>query len=88
MPRLEQVSWVKDALVERRLPDTLYVNIQERSPLALWQRQGKLSVVDAEGVVLTDKNLDRFRALPIIVGDEAPHCVSELVVLIQAEPAL
>jgi cell division protein FtsQ len=86
--KLEQVSWVKDALVERRLPDTLYINIKERDPLALWQKQGKLSVVDSEGVVLTDKNLDRFRDLPIIVGDEAPQRAPELVAMIQAEPAL
>lgn len=86
--KLEQVSWVKDALVERRLPDTLYINIKERSPLALWQRQGKLSVVDAEGVVLTDRVLDRFRDLPIIVGEEAPQRAPELVAMIQAEPAL
>lgn len=86
--KLEDVSWVDDALVERRLPDTLYVSIRERQPLALWQRQGKLAVVDAEGVVLTDSNLEKFSSLPIIVGDEAPLHAPELVAMIQAEPAL
>ncbi len=86
--KLEQVAWVQDALVERRLPDTLFVTIKERQPLALWQRQGKLAVVDAEGVVLTETNLDKFSSLPIIVGDEAPQRAPELVAMIQAEPAL
>ncbi len=86
--RLEETSWVADALVERRLPDTLYINITERTPLALWQRQGKLAVVDADGIVLTDANLDKFRALPIIVGEEAPQRAPDLVAMIQAEPAL
>ena len=86
--RLEQVSWVQDARVERRLPDTLYVHLTERKPIALWQRQGKLSLVDVEGVVLADSNLDKFRDLPIIVGDEAPQRAPDLVAMIQAEPAL
>ncbi len=85
---LEQISWVGDALVERRLPDTLYIKIRERAPIALWQRQGKLAVVDAQGVVLSDKNLDQFRDLPIIVGDEAPQRAPDLVAMIQAEPDL
>ncbi len=86
--RLEQISWVDDALVERRLPDTIYIAIKERTPLALWQRQGKLALVDAQGVVLTDTNLDQFRSLPIIVGEEAPQRAPDLVAMIQAEPAL
>ena len=86
--RLEQISWIEDALVERRLPDTIYINLKERVPLALWQRQGKLALVDAQGIVLTETNLDLFRSLPIIVGEEAPQRAPDLVAMIQAEPAL
>lgn len=86
--RLEQVSWVDDALVRRRLPDTLFISLKERAPLALWQRKGKLAVVDAEGVVLTESNLEKFSALPIIVGDEAPLHAPELAAMIDAEPSL
>lgn len=85
---LERISWVGDALVERRLPDTIYIKLRERAPIALWQRQGKLAVVDAKGVVLTESNLDKFRDLPIIVGDEAPQRAPDLVAMIQAEPDL
>ena len=38
--RLLQFGWVKDARVSRRLPDTLVVDIVERTPAALWQNQG------------------------------------------------
>ena len=86
--RLEQVSWVGDALVERRLPDTLYIRLKERTPIALWQRHGKLALVDAEGVVLADYGLEKFRDLPIIVGEEAPQRAPDLVAMIQAEPDL
>src|SRR5690348_13037155 len=35
--QLETLPWVRSAVVERRLPDTLYVRLIERRPLALWQ---------------------------------------------------
>ena len=37
--RLLQFGWVKDARVSRRLPDTLVIDIVERTPAALWQNQ-------------------------------------------------
>lgn len=84
--RLESISWVKTARVERRLPDTLYIHLEERQPLALWQKDGKLAVVDAEGVVLTNQNLDKFSDLLIIVGEDAPQNAPDLVGMIAAEP--
>ena len=33
------IGWVKDARVSRRLPDTLVIDIVERTPAALWQKQ-------------------------------------------------
>ena len=38
--------------MSRRLPDTLVIDIVERKPAALWQDASKLSLIDAEGVVL------------------------------------
>src|SRR5262249_25769908 len=50
--RLEAMPWVRSAAVERVLPDLIYVTITERAPLALWQRNGKLELVDGDGQVL------------------------------------
>lgn len=85
---LEKTSWVADAQVERHFPSTLYIKLRERVPLALWQRQGKLAVVDASGIVLSETGLEKFRDLPIIVGEEAPQRAPDLVAMIQAEPDL
>ncbi len=84
--KLEELSWVKSAVVERHLPDTLYVKITERVPLVLWQRKNKLSVVDVEGKILTDQNLSKFKNLLIVVGDDAPIYAPELVAMLGAEP--
>jgi cell division protein FtsQ len=86
--RLEQLSWVKKAHVERRLPDTLYIKIEERVPMALWQRNKKLSLIDEEGVILTDHNLGPWKNLMIVVGDEAPKKAAELLPMLAAEPVI
>lgn len=84
--RLEQLSWIRTATVERHLPDTIYIRLEERKPLALWQRKNKVSLVDAEGKILTDTNLARFRSLLMIVGEDAPRYAPDLVAMLAAEP--
>lgn len=86
--RLEALSWVAAASVERRLPDTLYVRIVERRPLALWQHQGRMVLVDDRGSVLTDDTLQRFAALPLVVGDGAPLALPALLSVMADEPEL
>ncbi len=85
---LEKLSWIKKASVERRLPDTLYVKIEERKPIALWQKNKKLVLIDGDGVVLTDQNLARWKNLLIVVGDDAPQKTRELIAMLSAEPSI
>lgn len=85
---IERISWVKAAHVERRLPDTIYIKLEERRPMALWQRNKKLSLIDSEGVVLTDHNLAPWKNLMIVVGDDAPHKAAELLQMLEAEPVI
>ena len=47
--RLLEFGWVKDARVSRRFPDTLVIDIVERTPAALWQDEDRLTLIDAEG---------------------------------------
>lgn len=85
---VERISWVRSAHVERRLPDTIYIRIEERRPMALWQRNKRLSLIDADGVVLSDHNLAPWKHLMIVVGDDAPRKASELLTMLQAEPVI
>ncbi len=85
---IEKISWVKKAHIERRLPDTVYIKLEERKPLALWQRNKRLSLIDAEGVVLTDQHLERWKDLLIVVGDDAPKNTAALLSMLEAEPAI
>lgn len=87
---LEKETWIQSARVERRLPGIIYVSIVERTPFALWQHQKKLRLIDPQGVVITDvaKDMARFAALPLVVGDGAPQEASALFSLMRAEPVL
>ncbi len=86
--RLESLAWVRAAAVERRLPDTVLVRLVERRPLALWQREGRLVLVDEQGVVLQSHGGERFAHLPLIVGADAPRHAPALFAMLAKEPAL
>jgi cell division protein FtsQ len=68
---LLQYGWIKDARVSRRLPDTLAVEIIERKPAAVWQRDGKSSLIDAEGIVLQNVSAGEASELPLLNGTDA-----------------
>jgi cell division protein FtsQ len=86
--RLLGLPWIKAAEVERRLPDSVVVRVVERTPFALWQRQGSLALVDDEGVVITRQGLERFADLIVIVGEDAPKHAAALFNVLAREPTL
>ncbi len=86
--RLEAIGWIESATVARRLPALIEVRIVERKPLALWQRRGKLVLIGDQGAVITAAGLERFRDLPIVVGEDAPNHAAALIGILSREPAL
>lgn len=86
--RLEQLPWVRKATVERRLPDTIFVRLDERRPFALWQKDNQLALVDRDGDIIQRSGLDRFRDLPLIIGAGAPEHAAALFATLASEPEL
>lgn len=86
--RLLQFGWIKDARVQRRLPDTLVIDIVERTPAALWQSKGQLALIDREGVVLDRVQVDKMPDLPLLIGPGANGHSEELDRLMAAVPTL
>jgi cell division protein FtsQ len=86
--KLESLPWVRSAVIERRLPDTLYVRLVEREPLALWQHGGRIELIDRTGAVIPVTRLDRFAKLPMVVGEDAASHAAELLAMLASEPAL
>lgn len=81
-------GWVKDARVSRRLPDSLAIDIVERTPAALWQNQGQLALIDSEGVVLDHVPVDKMPDLPLLIGSGANSEEQQLSRLMAAVPTL
>jgi cell division protein FtsQ len=86
--RLLGFGWVKDARVSRHLPDTLVIDIVERRPAALWQSEGRLALIDDEGVVLDRVPIDKMPDLPLLIGPGANSQERRLDRLIEAVPTL
>ena len=86
--RLLRYGWVKDARVSRRLPDTLVIDIVERKPSALWQDEQRLSLVDAEGVVLDRVPISAMPDLPLLIGPGANAQSRNLHGLLKDVPTL
>ena len=86
--RIEMIKWVEHATVERRLPGTVVVSLQERRPFAIWQNKGKFVLVDRTGQVVTHQDIAEFRHLPLIVGVGAPAAAATLLDALRDRPAL
>jgi len=73
--RLEENVWVKDVIIERRLPSTISIFVNERTPIAIWQFQQKLYLIDLEGNRITkyknQSNNNDFGELLHVVGSDA-----------------
>ena len=86
--RIETLSWVEHATVERRLPGTVVVYLQERRPFAIWQHDGKFVLIDRNGQVVAHQDVAQFRQLPLVVGAGAPAAATTLLDALTARPAL
>jgi cell division protein FtsQ len=85
---LLQYGWIKDARVSRQLPNTLAVEIIERKPAAIWQRNGKYSLIDANGIVLANVRAGEGGDLPTLNGIEANTHIVALNALLDNASAL
>lgn len=86
--RIEALAWVRAATVRRQLPGTIAVNIDEREPFARWQLNGRMRLIDREGVTVADHGIGAFGKLPLVVGKGAPEKAFELMTVLDHRPGL
>lgn len=66
--KLKSNPWISDATVLKLYPGRLQIQITERHPYALWQKDGRVSVIAEDGTVLEPYVARRFVRLPLVVG--------------------
>jgi len=84
--RLLANPWIRDAAVLKLYPDRLQINVNERRAYALWQKDGRVSVIAADGTVLESFIEDRYRRLPLVVGRGAEQRASGFLALVDRYP--
>ena len=86
--RLIELPWVREARVALALPSQIHVGLTERDPVALWQLDRRLQVIDAEGAPIPGVDAAEYGRLPILVGEGANEAAAELFDLVAAAPAI
>jgi cell division protein FtsQ len=84
--RLKGNPWIADATVLKLYPGRLQIDIVERSAFALWQQDGRLSVIADDGAVLEPYVTRRFIALPLVVGKGAESRARDFLALLDRYP--
>lgn len=85
---LLQLPWVKDARVSRQLPETLVIDVVERSPHAVMRKAGKLVLIDETGHPLEPVSSAKAKGMFVLSGEGAEGQVEDLGTLLDAAPAL
>jgi cell division protein FtsQ len=85
---LEALPLIKQASVRKLYPDRIVIDIVERAPTALWQKDGALSAIAADGTVIDKADDGRYAALPFVVGEGANDRVGEFIALLDASAEL
>ncbi len=86
--RLEALSWVRTATVQRRWPFTIYVRLVEYKPIALWQQKAIFYLVDDQGHHFAIPKDSPFQSLPILTGEEAPKNAPDLFSVLREFPSI
>jgi cell division protein FtsQ len=84
--KLRANPWIADATILKLYPGRLQIDIVERSAFALWQQDGRLSVIADDGVVLEPYMSRRFIALPLVVGKGAETRARDFLALLARYP--
>ncbi|WP_183437997.1 cell division protein FtsQ/DivIB [Methylobacterium sp. R2-1] len=82
--RLLTEKLIASASVRKLYPNEIVINQVEREPAALWQQNGEIQVIAADGKVIDDLRDERYVNLPLVVGAGANERLKEYLDLIEA----
>jgi cell division protein FtsQ len=84
--KLKTNPWIADATILKLYPGRLQIDIVERTAYALWQQDGRLSVIADDGAVLEPYMSRRFISLPLVVGKGAADKARDFLALLDRYP--
>lgn len=81
------LPWVESASVRKIYPDAVDVTVTEKKPFAIWQEDGRLSLIQANGSVIAPF-AGRRPQLPLVVGAGAEKLAGAIVAKVARYPQL
>jgi cell division protein FtsQ len=84
--RLKANPWIADATVLKLYPGRLNIAVVERDAFALWQLDGKITVISADGAIVDSSVQPHFARLPLVVGVGAAARAKDLMSLLERYP--
>lgn len=86
--KLKANPWIAEATILKLYPSRLHVAVTEREAFALWQKDGKVSVISSDGTVVEPFVSARFAKLPLVVGIGAETKAKDFLALLEKYPLL
>jgi|SRR6185295_18054851 cell division protein FtsQ len=75
---LQNIDWVEKAGIRLVFPNTLEIEVTEREPFAIWQREGRYYVIDRTGVAMGADVKNYAGILPLVTGAGAQLAAYDL----------
>ncbi len=77
---VESSEWVKRASIKKVLPSTLKINVTENNPYAIYFQEGKSFLIDLDGSIITEINLNNYEDdLLFVRGENSPELLEQLI---------
>src|SRR4029079_4764386 len=86
--RLKANPWIAEATVLKLYPSRLHIAITEREAFALWQQNGRISVIADDGTVVERGVSTSFAKLPLVVGAGAGGRAKEFLAVVDKYPII
>ena len=77
---VESSEWVKRASIKKVLPSTLKIIVIENDPYAIYFKEGKSFLIDLDGSIITEINLNNYEDdLLFVKGENSPELLEQLI---------
>ena len=86
--RLRASPWIANANVLKLYPSKIEIGIKEREAFALWQKDGRVSVIADDGTVLDPFVTPGLTGLPLVVGSGAQAKAKSFLQQLDRHPEL